>query len=332
MNGWHNVSRGEPCPICHKTDWCNLSDDGAVVICHRVESGKLAKSGSGWIHRLGTQTPSAYAEFGKMRCGYDASSSKPLRHDRILPRSTPNSGMTAPKADCGEGPAGAVVATSLLAQSACREATCVLDYARIHRSYDADPVLVEGLATMLGVDDEALKAMDVRYNWMDECWSFPMRDAEGKIVGLRYRELCGSRKWSAKGGKDGLFGKVRSKSEEGRSVELVVLEGASDTAAALSLGLNAVGRSSCQTGAAQLKALIRRERPRIVTIVADNDEPGIRGAELLATNLLSLISNLSSLRILVVPHPYKDLRAWYTSGKLTAKVFNDIASAQRFWG
>ena len=52
MGNWHNVSKKEPCPICRKTDWCNLSDDGAVCICHRVESDRLAPSGSGWIHRL----------------------------------------------------------------------------------------------------------------------------------------------------------------------------------------------------------------------------------------------------------------------------------------
>ena len=36
------------------------------------------------------------------------------------------------------------------------------------------------------------------------------------------------------------------------------------------------------------------------------------------------------MRVLVVPHPYKDLRAWYLSGGLTPKLFADVASAQRW--
>ena len=215
----------------------------------------------------------------------------------------------------------------------------VLDFGRVHGGYDGDAVLVEGLATALGVDDEALKALEVRFNRFEECWSFPMRDAEGKIVGLRFRELGGSKKWSAKGSKDGLFYAARglaraNASKSGR--ELVIVEGPSDTAAAMSLGLLVVGRSSCQTGAALLRAMIRRVRPRIVTVVADNDTPGIKGAELLAGQLVGCQSSFTDyearlpVRVLVVPHPYKDLRAWYLSGGLTPKLFADVASAQRW--
>lgn len=221
----------------------------------------------------------------------------------------------------------------------------ILDFGRVHRGYEGDAVLVEGLATTLGVDDEALKALDVRFNPFEECWSFPMRDDEGKIVGLRFRELGGSKKWSAKGSKDGLFFAV---SERPRPLnELVIVEGPSDTAAAMSLlGYSTptpstytylpVGRSSCQTGAVFLRALIRRVRPQVVTIVADNDSPGIKGAELLAGQLVGCQSPRTDyepslpVRVLVVPHPYKDLRAWYLTGGLTPKLFADVASAQRW--
>jgi len=36
------------------------------------------------------------------------------------------------------------------------------------------------------------------------------------------------------------------------------------------------------------------------------------------------------MRVLVVPSPYKDIRAWYLSGKVTPKLFADLASAQRW--
>ena len=32
------VKRGRPCPICEKTDWCSVSEDGALAICMRVQS------------------------------------------------------------------------------------------------------------------------------------------------------------------------------------------------------------------------------------------------------------------------------------------------------
>ena len=52
MADWHNVSKREPCPICHKPDWCTVSNDGMMCVCRRVESPHPAKSGMGWIHVL----------------------------------------------------------------------------------------------------------------------------------------------------------------------------------------------------------------------------------------------------------------------------------------
>ena len=49
--GWRNVSRREPCPICQKPDWCGVSADGAVCHCMRVESPNPCPSG-GWFHFL----------------------------------------------------------------------------------------------------------------------------------------------------------------------------------------------------------------------------------------------------------------------------------------
>jgi hypothetical protein len=48
---WLRVNRKERCPICEHSDWCSVSEDGAVIVCMRVESPKPCKSG-GWFHRL----------------------------------------------------------------------------------------------------------------------------------------------------------------------------------------------------------------------------------------------------------------------------------------
>ena len=56
-NGWHDVSRGQPCPICGKPDWCSISDDGAVAMCRRLDTGEgqphIDRAGSDfWVYRL----------------------------------------------------------------------------------------------------------------------------------------------------------------------------------------------------------------------------------------------------------------------------------------
>jgi hypothetical protein len=37
---WQRVSRGSPCPICRRPDWCAVSANGTVVLCQRVESSR----------------------------------------------------------------------------------------------------------------------------------------------------------------------------------------------------------------------------------------------------------------------------------------------------
>jgi len=55
---WLRVNRHNPCPICGKSDWCLLSDDGKAAICARIESNRPAGTkGAGWIHHLDTATP-----------------------------------------------------------------------------------------------------------------------------------------------------------------------------------------------------------------------------------------------------------------------------------
>jgi len=45
------VKRRCPCPICEKTDWCSVREDGAFAICMRVPSEETTANG-GWKHVL----------------------------------------------------------------------------------------------------------------------------------------------------------------------------------------------------------------------------------------------------------------------------------------
>ena len=48
---WVRVTKLNPCPICDKPDWCEISADGKVAICARVQSDKKAGN-AGWLHNL----------------------------------------------------------------------------------------------------------------------------------------------------------------------------------------------------------------------------------------------------------------------------------------
>jgi hypothetical protein len=108
----------------------------------------------------------------------------------------------------------------------------------------------------------------------------------------------------------------------------VICEGPTDTAAALSLGLRAVGRPSCAGGVEALAALARRLRARHVTIVADHDAPhrrldgavwypGRAGAEALG-------HAIKRMWRMVLP-PAKDFRAWLHAG-VTRQEFDSLCS------
>ena len=135
-----------------------------------------------------------------------------------------------------------------------------------------------------------------------------MRNARGLVTGIRYRELGTGRKWSMRGSHDGLFLPRDGGGGEG---PLVVCEGASDTAAALTLGWRGVGRSSCQCGGRLLADYILAEGVHEVAIFADNDPAGRHGATALKKTLEdALMFRMPFIANIYWPSPqFKDLRA-----------------------
>jgi hypothetical protein len=182
----------------------------------------------------------------------------------------------------------------------------------------------DGLALDLGVDMDALETLQPAYDAMNEAFAFPMRDGAGKVCGIRLRNFEG-RKWAVRGSKEGLF------YDPGLEIgdDLVVCEGPTDTAAAISLGLRAVGRPSCAGGADALAELARRLRVKRVSIVADHDAPHRRpdgsawypGRE----GAAALAKGLKRMWRMILP-PAKDFRAWLHGGA-TADQFNALASS-----
>ncbi len=181
------------------------------------------------------------------------------------------------------------------------------------------------LADGLGVSRAALEAIGAARASQRGAWAFPMRDGDGKIVGVRLRGDNGD-KWAVKGSKEGLFYPESVPNDH----VAVVCEGPTDTAAVLSIGLWAVGRPSCMGAVDHVKRLCRRLIVSHLVVMADNDapkhrpgggwwQPGFDGAR-------KLVAAVGLPYKLLAP-PAKDVRAWVRNGA-TKKDFEFLAQSQ----
>lgn len=172
-------------------------------------------------------------------------------------------------------------------------------------------VLITPLADSLGVSVRALDYLDVTAAPYWKTWAFPMRNGNNAIVGIRLRNEQGH-KWAERGSHQGLF---LPQCEPQPTVYLV--EGPTDTAAALTLGVFAIGRPSCNGGIFDLQAAIKRLKIRRAVIVADTDSdklrddgthynPGVDGAMGLSEHL-----GIPNCTLLL---PCKDIRQFLKQG------------------
>ncbi len=187
------------------------------------------------------------------------------------------------------------------------------------------PEALARLAAALGLSVASLTRLGVGWSAKHRAWTFPMVDVDGHVLGIRLRR-AGGKKTSVRGGHDGLFLPVPEAPDLGG--RLLVCEGPTDTAAALDLGFDAVGRPSCLGGVKLLVELVQRMKPADVVIVGDGDAPGQRGAESLASVLTAYCP---AVRIITPAAPFKDARAWRQGGATAADVSAaiDVAPARR---
>jgi len=164
-----------------------------------------------------------------------------------------------------------------------------------------------GLARKLGLTLKSLRRLNTGWSAEHRGWTFPMRNAAGRVVGIRLR-MADGRKLSVRGGHEGLF--IPAALPE-HLTTLFVCEGPTDTGAALDLGLQAIGRPSCTGGVRHIVELVRMRRPAQVVVVADRDAPGQRGAKALAGVLLAYSH---TIKVVTPPPPAKDLRCWLNQG------------------
>ena len=175
------------------------------------------------------------------------------------------------------------------------------------------------LAFDLGVSEASLKALGTVYVDRSRAFAFPMVDDAGVITGIRLRGEDGS-KWAVKGSHHGLFMPLPEIGTMPTGT-VMICEGPSDTAAALTLGIFAIGRPAClgceQMVAKTLEALGCHD----AILCVDNDGPGVRGAEKLADALRCRTTRF-------VP-PAKDLRQFLRCGGTLQLIQSLTGSAIR---
>lgn len=200
------------------------------------------------------------------------------------------------------GPA-AISSTSTASYAAPVEHRFQLDYDAILARWRAvtPAAAIDAFAGELSVTRASLERLDAVYCPERRAWAFPMHDDKRRIIGFRLRSPDG-RKFALDGSRSGIF----IPSQLDTRSQLLICEGPTDTAAALSLGFHAVGRPSASGGTGYLCDMIAVGRRREIAVVADADGPGRYGAHRLADQLDGLSGGVKVLSL----SPAKDLRAW----------------------
>lgn len=171
------------------------------------------------------------------------------------------------------------------------------------------PQWITDHAKELGVSALALESLGIAWAAEHQAWAFPMKDSNGGTVGIRLRKVSGA-KFAVKGSRQGLFIPAGKTSQT-----LYICEGPTDTAAALTLGLFAIGRPACLGCEDMVNTFAAFNGVRQIVIVADADAPGQRGAEKMSAAL--------RIRNKIWTPAAKDIRAAVVGG-LTAQMLKAV--------
>ena len=290
---WTGIERTPEkiCPICGKKDWCQITTDGSVVRCMRVESSKEIKGrdGSiGWLHSL---KEDIRPKLDKVVRKKKAPKLSPARWSELAMGFRAGVDLTSLSGELG-------VSVRSLER---------LEYGQGLISYSEDK--------------PARRA-----------WTAPMRDGCENIIGIRTRHA--GFKGSYPGSQNGLC----IPDEIGHK-EITIVEGYTDPAALLDIGVDCIGRATCSSNVEDVKIFFERHKTRRVVILSDNDTakirpdgskwyPGQEGTLRLAN---SLPYNQISVYI-IKPVRCKDAREWLQKG-LTAEMYeNLVRNTRRYLG
>jgi hypothetical protein len=132
---------------------------------------------------------------------------------------------------------------------------------------------LDAFAHSLSLPRSSLEALGVGAGFDREWWSaWPERTPSGAICGIKKRFPNGA-KWYVKGSSPGLYFDPQM---EPRPSTIFIPEGGTDTAALISMGMNAVGRPSALGGQRMLIEKLRSLKPGRVVVLGERDEDPTR--------------------------------------------------------
>ena len=165
------------------------------------------------------------------------------------------------------------------------------------------------LAEQLAVTPASLEHLGIGWDDCRHLYTFPERDGGMSVIGITTRRPSGGDKRAMKGSRRGL---TLPRGLD-RSATLLIVEGPSDVAAALSIGLQAVGRPGAKGGGQHLADLLDGWVGEVI-VCGENDRndsgewPGQDGAIHIATGLTQRLKR--PIAWALPPDGAKDLRAW----------------------
>ena len=186
------------------------------------------------------------------------------------------------------------------------------------------PQQLEQSARVLGVTVAALESLGAAWHTEKNALAFPMFDAQRNEIGIRLRNELGF-KWAVSGSRNGLF----IPKELNPQLVTFLPEGPTNTAALLSIGIQAIGRPNVLAGNEELARCLKHFRIRRAVVVADNDSlkqignregyPGIEGA-------IKLQKQLKVPTVIwMPPSPLKDVRDFINRGGTAGQIQSDIS-------
>ncbi len=196
---------------------------------------------------------------------------------------------------------------------------------RVREWYDRGRSEVGRLAAKLRVITPALQLMGT--GWDGKSWTLPEKNGIGQIVGVSRRFEDGAKR-CYRGSKRGLTYSKEWKDLEG---PVLIVEGASDVAAGITLGLSTIGRPS-NVGGGGMLAVILRGCTRKVIVIGERDRkddgrwPGMEGCQSSASGLSQALHRMVSAQLL--PDGAKDLRGWLNSQPIDIAVPSEVREAR----
>ena len=170
---------------------------------------------------------------------------------------------------------------------------------------------LDAFAAALGVSTASLTAVGAAWAAPHSAWAFPMCDGYGNVIGIRLRNARG--KFAVRGSRQGVF-----LADVPVQKTLFACEGPTDTAAAVELGLFAVGRPNCCCGGSEIRVYARRHGCNRAVMIADNDKPGLDGARKVGGEL--------KMPFAIYIPPAKDLREFVRLGGTRIMIENALSS------